>query len=887
MNDCYKKKFSYAYPDAEEKARTLENLENIPQQLKDVPQWLAWKHEEDKDLDKDGQPKKPKKTPLVPSAPKGQPNYLTRRDWWKSFEAVVSQVRSGKADGIGFILTKEDPFFCIDLDKCFNDPERHQRFLETARIFKTYCEISASGTGVHFFGLGKKPEGAGSNSQKLGIEAYDGLRFIAITGDVHGAGKLRDCQAEFTAFCDEYLPRKTRTDPTASAPLFRADLTGIPTDDQTLLDHIQTCYPKTYEYLQKPGDSDSDYAAFKKINALTGNDFGRTERIMRSTAAYRPKWDDPREGGTENFLAWQIRQHPADSAECAEALEGLKKFRTLQQINPGRKPQPGRRLTEAQGGQMAKGFGPAPKSSEDVRARHASEAPRLFKIGGRRSSEAMPKPIVKGFAYKGYITLESAPPRSSKSTVAMMIGLAAATGDPIGPFVPGDGATVPVLYVDSDEPVPGRTERALDKMCPGWETSGNFLLMQPEPDCQPKLTLPLDIEALLETVKANGIKLLIVDTLQKTMNLGFDFNKADEMKAYMGALQRIATEGNCAIILVHHDKKAGGGFAGSLSLSSEAQIHVQIAKFRAVVGGKEYVRLKHENNRMGDIVELLFHAPMKTDELDVPGRLELVREKTGKLKPVKVGMDDEYEGYNPTDQDRIYNWMMGTSAQVSIREISERLSISYDYAKKVMNILKSEGHVKVVKNEGGKGRSALWERKVSNFNPGDAHFREHGIARKRLGVRDTNRTRILKKVRYRLKRICDTVPDPKNPRYGLYPLLGEGLTPFWLKGAGTVCNRERERVSAYTVPFSEVHSREKGGYGKKSKNRVLVKKHKTHCEFLQKWVADGNATFGDAGSGANKPKEVQSSLPTWWPSAQHTNETDNFPQKWEEENGDY
>lgn len=87
-------------------------------------------------------------------------------------------VQSG-ASNIGFILSKDDPFFVVDLDTYKSQvPENHELILGAV---ETYAERSQSGEGFHVIGMGSV--GRGRNSRFHGIEIYDRDRFIITTGN--------------------------------------------------------------------------------------------------------------------------------------------------------------------------------------------------------------------------------------------------------------------------------------------------------------------------------------------------------------------------------------------------------------------------------------------------------------------------------------------------------------------------------------------------------------------------------------------------------------------------------------------------------------------------------------------------------------------------------
>ena len=75
---------------------------------------------------------------------------------WSDYETALATVQAGKADGISYILTEDDPFAAIDIDHCRNADTHSidvwaQNFLDVGR--NTYSEVTPSGTGCRIWGL--------------------------------------------------------------------------------------------------------------------------------------------------------------------------------------------------------------------------------------------------------------------------------------------------------------------------------------------------------------------------------------------------------------------------------------------------------------------------------------------------------------------------------------------------------------------------------------------------------------------------------------------------------------------------------------------------------------------------------------------------------------
>jgi putative DNA primase/helicase len=146
-------------------------IENIPEEMRQRPQWLVWKLEE-----RDG---KLTKVPYIAGGV-GKAD-TTDLMTWRTFEEAVQALETGRYNGIGFVFSSGDPFAGVDLDNC-RDPETGELEEWAAKIveaFGSYAEASQSGTGVHIIVKGKAP-----NKRRDKVEAYSSERYFAMTGRV-------------------------------------------------------------------------------------------------------------------------------------------------------------------------------------------------------------------------------------------------------------------------------------------------------------------------------------------------------------------------------------------------------------------------------------------------------------------------------------------------------------------------------------------------------------------------------------------------------------------------------------------------------------------------------------------------------------------------------
>src|SRR5262249_22484003 len=74
---------------------------------------------------------------------------------WTDYPTALAAVQAGYADGLSYVLTKDDPFGAIDLDHCRDKlcsiATWAQNFMDCGR--HSYQEITPSGTGCRIWGL--------------------------------------------------------------------------------------------------------------------------------------------------------------------------------------------------------------------------------------------------------------------------------------------------------------------------------------------------------------------------------------------------------------------------------------------------------------------------------------------------------------------------------------------------------------------------------------------------------------------------------------------------------------------------------------------------------------------------------------------------------------
>ncbi|MGO6689935.1 DUF3987 domain-containing protein [Rhizobium leguminosarum] len=264
---------------------TITNIVGIPQDLRNIPQWVLWKP-----LLKDG------KVAKVPCFLGSDGIDHTNPANWRSFDAVVADMQSDPHGryGIGLVLAGSG-IICIDHDDHpGGDEQAIREGAETIREMlvphPTYAETSISGKGQHVFYRGILPHGRtyGGVSQ-YSFEIYSD-RFIAITGNTTSAWGAPTPVADGQVIIDAWkLPEIVRGAPTVEPTVAlgrRLDLS-----DRDVFRKLEIHRPTQYAWL---GSSETLHGLrgdhFSKIigdlDKITGDPV-QIDRMIRKSPMYQ------------------------------------------------------------------------------------------------------------------------------------------------------------------------------------------------------------------------------------------------------------------------------------------------------------------------------------------------------------------------------------------------------------------------------------------------------------------------------------------------------------------------------------------------------------------------------------------------------------------------
>jgi hypothetical protein len=299
--------------------------EAIPACLRERRQWVCWQYRRRED----------KWTKFPIDAETGAAAKSTDPRTWSDFATAWERYRSFRSttDGIGYVFAADDPFTGIDLDDARDSRSGQlaEWALNIVNGFKTYTELSPSGTGVKIFAEGKKP-GEKCKTDKNGakIELYDTGRYFAVTGQ-HLVGTPATVEARQEGITSLYhrLFSEAGTAHTSAMP--------DNLDDQELIRRAsEAANGAKFRELWAGNvsaydndDSRADLALCGLLAFWTGGDAARIDRLFRLSGLMRPKWeredyrrrtiDTALEGKTE-FYGGKPKAEPHSDASPADDI---------------------------------------------------------------------------------------------------------------------------------------------------------------------------------------------------------------------------------------------------------------------------------------------------------------------------------------------------------------------------------------------------------------------------------------------------------------------------------------------------------------------------------------------------------------------------------------
>lgn len=297
--------------------------ENIPLELRQIPQWVCWRHE----LVNGRKTKVPYMTNGAHKASVHAPRT------WGTFADACRMAAGPTMEGIGFVLTENDPYTGIDIDDKVENPASDEERAVQIKVldsFQSYTERSVGARwrdergmergGYHIIIRGKID--AGRDRGHIGV--YSSERYLTFSGDVVRAAPIADYQ-ELLDLLVAQMPRAHE------AHLHDAE--AVLDDDEVHEMALRAVNGAKYDELcrgdwQRMGYPSASEAEFALISMLAyySRDNEQVRRLFRYSALGRRE----KHNGTNQHIDRMLRKmrakepDPIDYEEARATAERLK-----------------------------------------------------------------------------------------------------------------------------------------------------------------------------------------------------------------------------------------------------------------------------------------------------------------------------------------------------------------------------------------------------------------------------------------------------------------------------------------------------------------------------------------------------------------------------------
>ena len=437
---------------------------------------------------------------------------------WADFATASAAVMLDDANGMGYVLTKDDGLVFIDGDHCLDaDGRPLPPFDKWLTMLPGYCERSRSGTGLHFIVRGTLPDGCKHkkriNGGEMAVELYDCNRYVALTGDLWGEQTPLEDAPSAQAGIDVILQQMGMLADDGPADAL-PDQPDRPAEELDAI--LQSALQRDLDFAQlytntdHSGDeSTADHAlvcaACRAVNfKLSAGDLQRildaSPWVTTKDAKHLQKWQE-----RTDYVPRTIREAWAASAtKEADKMEGFKAQSTVGD------------------------FFNAPDLLQEQLPPVKWVVPELLPAG---------------------LSLLVAAPKIGKSWMALDLCLAIASGGPWLGHTTNQGAVLYLALEDSKNRLQSRIRLLLDGFTP------------PPEACTMRVQAPMLGAGLLEMLDGwlnehPDAKLVCIDTFQRIRPpAGRNENAYFADYRACGQLQAWAMQHGICLLLVHHTKK--------------------------------------------------------------------------------------------------------------------------------------------------------------------------------------------------------------------------------------------------------------------------------------------------------------------------------------------
>lgn len=277
------------------------NFNDIPTELKNLPQWIVWKMET-----------RNNKSTKVPYQITGDPAQSNNRRTWSTFQTAVKTYWEKEYDGIGFMFSRQDTYVGIDIDKCVVDEMPNQFASEVIDLMDSYTEFSPSGKGIHIIVKGNLPQnilGTGKKSTKYGLEVYSYGRYFTFTGNKENSNDVLERTDELAELFEKYFPDEPSLPSTDDVEDIKSQRFSNDELWQKMFrsvsgDEIKSMHDGNIIKTDMHGNPDhsaTDIAICNHLAFWTAKNSTQMDAMFRETGLMRDKWDKVHHSSGETY----------------------------------------------------------------------------------------------------------------------------------------------------------------------------------------------------------------------------------------------------------------------------------------------------------------------------------------------------------------------------------------------------------------------------------------------------------------------------------------------------------------------------------------------------------------------------------------------------------
>lgn len=525
---------------------------NIPEELKERAQWVV--------ADKN-------KTPYQCNGYKASP---TDPSTWTDFNTACAYAKKHNFN-IGYVLSTNDPFTCIDLDiKADTPQEQCDRASSIIKTLNSYTEYSQSGKGFHIWVYGN----IGKGLRRDNVEIYSQERFIICTGNTLKSEPIKYKKDILDNMVSQLQDEKGKFEPLPDQP-------QIESDDSIMEKAWNAGNKEKFQALWF-ADLDNDSEAI-------GLDHSQADlSLIQMLAFYTNNNDQLIRLWHKSNLGKRIKANRKDYIESTIRKARQNQAHDEYEANIGK------------------------KIADNLLARYNAQKPiGINKFIPTNLLDVMNRPPMEWFVQgvlpkKGLATIYGLP-ATGKSFLMLDLLFAICKGEE---WFGMKTKQSKVAYINLED-IHGmgnrlRAYQARKGSIPihdflNYEISLNFK----EKD---------HVEELINSIKeyAPNCGLVCIDTLAQSAN-GIDENSSTDMGMVIGKLKKLSSELNCLVLIVHHSGKIqGSGMRGHSSLLGAVDCAIEISSN----GSTKKWNIAKSKNGANDI-ERQFHLepiPLGMDE---------------------------------------------------------------------------------------------------------------------------------------------------------------------------------------------------------------------------------------------------------------------------------